>query len=84
MLCLSDPSRSKTPAKPCWNQQADAELDLEEERPSTPVNLRTPSPVELEEPTYESQVDKYGWLAEVHGDPFNLKYVYSTASYNCI
>lgn len=43
------------------------------ERPPTPVNLRTPSPTEVATPTYEQQVDKYGWLAEVHGDPLNLK-----------
>lgn len=56
----------------------EAEVGEEEEqpdRPLTPVNFRTPSPVEDEGPTYEEQLDKYGWLAEVHGDPFHLKYV---------
>ena len=43
----------------------------------SPVYIRTPSPQQLYEPdceaTYEDQIDRYGWLAEVPGDPLNLK-----------
>jgi len=38
-----------------------------EERPPTPVQERSPTP------PYEEQLDKYGWLVEVHGDPLNIK-----------
>ena len=59
--------------KSCWNQEAELDQEEELERPLTPINLRTPTPVEADDTTYEEQIDKYGWIAEVHGDPFNLK-----------
>lgn len=36
--------------------------------PTTPRSLESPE-------TYEDALETYGWLAEVHGDPFGIKYV---------
>lgn len=75
-----DLQRPKAPSRTYWTQlkqEIEApDSEEERERPATPVNL-TPFPPE--EVSYEDQIDKYGWLAEVHGDPLNLKSVPKTS-----
>ena len=76
MFCYqSDSNRPKSPTQFLDQMRDEAAEDLDQ-APS-PVYIRTPSPQQLYEPdceaTYEDQIDRYGWLAEVPGDPLNLK-----------
>lgn len=77
MHCFVDTHKHHAPSRTSCAPQADDELE-ELERPAVPVNMRSPSPdidnaANIYNTDYEDQIDKYGWIAEVQGDPLNLK-----------
>ena len=79
------PTTAYAPPHKCWKEEGDYVSPPQQPcvaPPQRPQNPLPPSPsledLVIEEdrspsPDYQQLVDQYGWRAEVHGDPYNIK-----------